>query len=95
MKVDFSRQFVGPNGSFLKENIAETVVSYMFNLSRLGDKPATREQKMMAYRIYSKITKEPSSVEITTEEASFIKEVCSESLTAGAYGQIEDIIENN
>lgn len=95
MKVDFNKQFAGAKGEPLKENIADTIAAYMFNLSGLNDKPVTREQKMTAYRIYRKIADNPSSVEITTEEATFIKDVCGETLTAGAYGQIEDIIENN
>lgn len=95
MKVNFNRQFVGAKSEPLKENIADTIAAYMFNLAGLNDKPATREQKMTAYRIYKKIVENPSSVDITTEEASFIKDVCGETLTAGAYGQIEDIIENN
>lgn len=95
MKVNFNKSFVGAKGEPLKENIADTIAAYMFNLAGLNDKPATREQKMTAYRIYCKMTKEPSSVEITTEEATFIKDVCGETLTAGAYGQIEDLIENN
>lgn len=94
MKVDFNKQFVGAKGEPLKENIADTIAAYMFNFAGLNDKPATREQKMTAYRIYRKITKDPYSVEITTEEATFIKDVCGETLTAGAYGQIEDLIEN-
>lgn len=95
MKVNFNKSFVGAKGEPLKENIADTIAAYMFNLAGLNDKPVTREQKMTAYRIYRKITKDSSSVDITTEEASFIKDVCGETLTAGAYGQIEDIIENN
>lgn len=95
MKVDFNKQFIGPKGEDLGENISERIVSYMFNLSELEGKPMTREQKLTAYRIYRKFLQNPSSVDITTEEATFIKQVCAENLTAGAYGQIEDIIENN
>ena len=33
------------------------------------------------------------SPEITTEEGTLIKEVCGESLTAGGYGQVYELIE--
>lgn len=95
MRVDFDRSFIGMGGEPMKENIAETIATYMFNLSQLDGKPIGREQKMTAYRIYTKMVKSPSSVDMTTEEATFIKDVCGENLTAGAYGQIEDLIENN
>lgn len=94
MKVDFNRVFRGPKNQPLKENIADTIAAYMFNLATLSGKPINREQKMQAYRIYRKVLENPASVEITTEDASFIKDVCAEYMTAGAYGQIEDIIEN-
>jgi len=32
-------------------------------------------------------------LEITTEEGTLIKEVCGESLTAGGYGQVYELIE--
>lgn len=95
MKVDFNKKFIGIKGDELKENIADAIAAYMFNLMELDGKPTSREQKMMAYHIYRKILKDPSLVDITTEEATFIKQVCVEKLTAGAYGQIEDLIENN
>lgn len=95
MKVDFNKQFVGPKGNTLKDNIADTIASYMFNLANLGGNPINREQKMQAYRIYRKVLENPAMVDITTEDASFIKDVCAEYMTAGAYGQIEDLIENN
>lgn len=95
MKVDFNKKFIGITGNELKENIAETISAYMFHLMDLDGKPILREQKMTAYHIYRKILQNPSLVDITTEEATFIKQVCAEKLMAGAYGQIEDLIENN
>lgn len=35
----------------------------------------------------------PGILEITTEEGTLIKEVCGESLTAGGYGQVYELIE--
>ena len=48
----------------------------------------------MAYDLSRRITEHAEEVECTTEEASFLKEVCGELLSSGAYGQVVDLIEN-
>lgn len=40
-----------------------------------------------------KVMQNPSEVEVTTEEATLIKEACGDILTAGGYGQIVELIE--
>ena len=95
MKLNMNKNFIALKGEPMKEKINETIAMYMFSLSQVAGNPATREQKLKAYNINKKINDNPSEVDITTEEASFIKDVCAENLTAGAYGQIEDLIENN
>lgn len=53
------------------------------------------EKKYELHKISRKIAADPESVEMTTEEASLLKEVAAEAYSCGAYGQIVDIIENN
>lgn len=65
----------------------------LFNLSTLGDAPLPAEMKYKAYSLSLRIAASPETVEITTEEGSFLKDVCAVILSSGAYGQVEDIIE--
>lgn len=53
----------------------------------------TQEEKYKAYKLNQSIVNSTKDVEISTEDASLIKKVCCGSLTAGAYGQISDLIE--
>lgn len=92
MKVNFNRQFKDFRGEYLKgENIAHSVAEALFFYGK--DKPVNRDEKFKAYCLSQKIVQQDGMVEITTEEASLIKEVCGECLTAGGYGQIYELIE--
>lgn len=94
MKVNFNRQFKDFRGENLKgENIAHSIAEALFYYGK--DNPVNRNEKFRAYCLSQKIIQQDGVVEISTEEASLIKEVCGEALTAGGYGQIHDIIENN
>lgn len=67
----------------------------LFSLSSLGGRPLAKEQKYMAYSMSRRMAESPASFECTAEEAAFLKDVCSETLSAGAYGQVVDLIESN
>lgn len=97
MKVNFNKSFADCFGKELseKKNVAEQLGMYLFNLSHLGGSPLSGEQKYMAYSLCRRICSNPDVVEMSTEEASFLKEVCAEVFSSGAYGQIVDIIECN
>lgn len=103
MKVDLSKSFKDAQGKpvILKtadgekpQVIGEQLCFAMFNLTQVKGSPATPEQKYFAYQLLKRIQANPSSVEITTEEGTFIKELAAEVLSAGGYGQVVDIIEN-
>lgn len=94
MKVNLNKQFKDFKGEELKgESIAYSVAEALFFYGK--DKPVSNDDKFKAYCISQKIIKSNGDIEITAEEACLIKEVCGEALTAGGYGQIHDIIENN
>lgn len=98
MKVDFNCVFKNYNGEdILSKGVPVKVSSYLantlFNLSAIDGKSLTAEEKYMAYSLCKRIANADGEVEITTEEASFIKKVCASQLSAGAYGFITDIIE--
>lgn len=104
MKVNFNAVFKDCFGNPIVESrygesapqeVWRVVASKLFGLSVLGGTMLSPDQKYMAYELSMRISGNPSETECTTEEASFIKDVCAEQLSAGAYGQVVDMIENN
>lgn len=65
----------------------------LFYLSTLSGQAADEKVKYQAYKLSLRIAKTPEDVEISTEEAVFIKQVAGENLSAGAYGIVSDLIE--
>lgn len=100
MKVDFSRSFTDEQGNPVTVNGKTQVIGgqlclTLFNLTHVHGSPATPEQKYTAYTLCRRIQADAASVELTTEEGTFLKDIASEAFSAGAYGQVVDIIENN
>lgn len=102
MKVNFNKPFVDCFGKEVVNektgkgtNIAESLCMVIFNLNNVGGAPMPPEKKYELHKISRKMAADPESVEMTTEEASLLKEVAAEAYSCGAYGQIVDIIENN
>ena len=93
MKVDLNRRFRGFDGNELGgDNIATAVAEALFNYGK--DKPVGRDEKVQRpYVLCQRIVQGGGILEITTEEGTLIKEVCGESLTAGGYGQVYELIE--
>lgn len=100
MVVNFDRNFTDCFGKAIpgktpgkESNIAEELCLTLFNLSQMGGVVVSREKKYKAYLLCRRISENPGAVEIDVEEAGFLKEVSAEAYSAGAYGQIEDLIE--
>lgn len=91
MKVNFNRRFKDVDGNELPDNVAHSVAEALFFYGK--DKPVNREDKFRAYCLSNRIVRQDGAVDLTTEEASLIKEVCGEVFTAGGYGQVYDLIE--
>ncbi len=99
MKVNLNKPFIDADGNPVmmgdqKQVISDRLGFTLFNLVEINGKPATPEQKYMAYCLLRKIKQNPEEVELTTEEGTMLKTIAAETLSAGAYGQIHDIIEN-
>lgn len=92
MKVNFNQSFKDFRGKSLGVNISDEVGKILFNLSTSGQAPLGADEKYMAYKLCHRITSS-EEVELTNEEAAFIIKVCGEYLTAGAYGQIRDLLD--
>lgn len=100
MTVNFNHEFTDCFGNGIQgknpgkvSNMAEELCLTLFNLSTLGGAMVPAEKKYLAYRLSLRISTCPDAVELTTEEASFIKEVSAEAYSAGAYGRVADLIE--
>lgn len=89
MKVNFNVPFKNYKGQETKEIIADKVSEALYALgSEVGN-----DRKYSAYKVCKRINESPSEVEISTEEATLVKDVCAEFLVAGGYGQVCDLIE--
>lgn len=101
MKVNFNRPIVGFDRKPLQKKsgeeirMDEEVCLHLYNANTMKGVPLSDEQKYKAYSLCMRISDNPSSIEITTEEGTLIKGICHEKMSAGAYGQVVDAIENN
>ena len=92
MKVNFNQSFKDFKGKAMGLTIADEVGKVLFNISTSGNMPLSAEEKYMAYKLCNKMTN-GEEVEVSSEEAAFLVKICGEYLTAGAYGQVRDLIE--
>ena len=92
MKVDLNRRFRGFDGNELGgDNIATAVAEALFNYGK--DKPVGRDEKSKAYVLCQRIIQGGGVLDLESEDVTLIKEVCGESLTAGGYGQVYELVE--
>jgi hypothetical protein len=104
MKVNMNKPFVGFDGKVLKITdqttnelrtifVSETLAQTMFNASTLQNAPMSQENKFAAFKICQKIIQNPSCVELTSEEIVLIKAIAAQDMSAGAYGQVVELLE--
>ncbi|MCC8175536.1 MAG: hypothetical protein LIO91_03790 [Bacteroidales bacterium] len=92
MKINFDKRFKTFSGKDTSDKMSDLVCQCLFSY---GQKPgATPDSKYTAYKLCNRIMATPAEVELTTEEASLVKDVCGAMLTAGGYGQVYDLIEH-
>lgn len=94
MKRNFNRQFKDFRGNDIPGRpVAQEITEALFNHGKVSS--ATENEKLMAYALCKRIAMSDDEVDITAEEAALIKKVCGQSLTAGGYGQVYEIIEDS
>lgn len=71
-----------------KQSIKEVVCIRLFSASD----GFTEEEKYNAYRLMNRIAASDGAVEIEDKDSVLIKKICEKSLTAGAWGQLVDIL---
>lgn len=94
MKVNFNQSFKDFKGRAIGQTIADEIGKVLFNVSTSGNAPLSADEKYMAYKLCNRMGAE-GEVELNAEEAAFIIRICGEYFSAGAYGQVRDLIENN
>lgn len=76
--------------------ISDILAQNLYNgegLERTSNTDKDNETKFKAYTLCHRIFNASSAVDLTSEEALLIKQVSASSLTAGAYGQIVELLE--
>lgn len=96
MKINFNQPFKDFRGNVVLANgkpvmMADEVGRTLYNAG--SAKQLTAEEKYEAYKICTRITTSDGEVDITAEDGATILRLCAETMTAGAYGQIKDLIE--
>lgn len=99
MRINFNQPFNDFKGNEVKVNgkpvlISDEIGKILFNLGMNGNTPLNADEKYMAYKLCNRLNTS-DIMELTSEESAFIVKACGEHLTAGAYGQLRDLIENN
>lgn len=92
MKVNFNVPFLNYKGEETKELISDKIAEALFGAGTQGNQ-ISNENKYKAYKLCRKIGEATCEVEISSEEATLIKDVCANYLVAGGYGQIHELIE--
>ena len=73
----------------LRDMISEALYATGMN-AQLGMDMA---KKLRAYKMLQQIINNRGVLDIETDDATLLKEICAEFFTAGVYGQIYDLIE--
>ena len=92
MEKNLNRPFVNWKGEELAStNMADEVCKILYNVGSNGN--VSPDEKWMAYKLCNRIMKTPERVGLSSEETVFVLKLCAESLLAGAYGQIKEMLE--
>ncbi len=92
MKINFTTKLKNFDGSETEKTVGHLIGCLLFGY---GDANASTDKKYSAYKLMQRISQSEVECEISVEEASLIKEIVAKSMSAGAYGQIVDLLENN
>lgn len=93
MKIDLNKKFKDFKGQETKEVIADKVAEALYSAGAIPEWSIKREDKFRAYKLCQQIINNKGVIEVESEDATLIKDVCANFLTAGAYGQIHELIE--
>jgi len=93
MKVNLNRKFRDFKGNETNDIISDKVAEALYSAGAIPEWAIKREDKFRAYKLCQQIINSKGVIEIESEDATLIKEVCANFLTAGAYGQVHELVE--
>jgi hypothetical protein len=94
MKVDFKTELKGHDGKPVGR-MDEQLRTVLFSIDGGERLPLSADEKYLAYRIGKRLLEEGGKIELTLEEAAFLKRIGAVAFRAGAYGQLVDLLEGN
>ena len=81
------------NGKEVKHSLRDMVSEALYAAGINQQKSMEMAKKLRAYKMLQQIINNRGVLDIETEDATLLKEICADFFTAGAYGQIYDLIE--
>lgn len=81
------------NGKERKKVLRDMVAEALYAAGINQQKSMEMAKKLRAYKMLQQIINNRGVLDIETEDATLLKEICADFFTAGAYGQIYDLIE--
>lgn len=93
--LDFKGQEVVElvNGKEKKKSLRDMVSEALYAAGMNSKKDMEMSKKLRAYKMLQQVINNRGVLDIETEDATLLKEICADFFTAGAYGQIYDLIE--
>lgn len=102
MRIDFNKSminFMGQpavkivNGKEVPQRLCDMVAEALFSAGIDPQKPIETPKKIQAYKMFLQIINNKGIIEAETEDVALLKDICASFFTAGAYGQIHELIE--
>lgn len=95
MTRNFNKPFIGFDGKPVDDKKISDILGMQLYAAGNGKDNVSGDDKLRAYHLSVQLHANPEAVELTTEDCALIKSVAENSLVAGAYGQVVDIIEGD
>ncbi|WP_196051868.1 hypothetical protein [Bacteroides clarus] len=102
MKIDFRKNLLNfrgqpvmkiVNGKEISQKLSDMVAEALYSAGMDPQKPMDTSKKLKAYNLLQQIIHNNGIIEAETEDVALLKEICAGFFTAGAYGQIHELIE--
>lgn len=94
MKVNFNKPLKTFRGEDMKDELGKVQIIKDIVCARLyssGDE-MNEDEKYESYKLMTRINAADGDMDISDKESVLIKKCCNKTLTAGAFGQIFDLL---
>ena len=102
MKIDFNKSllnFMGQpvikksQGKEMPQKLCDMIAEALYSAGIASQQPMDTSKKLKAYNMLQQLIHNNGVIEAETEDMALLKEICASFFTAGAYGQIHELIE--